>query len=46
MSYPYAVEIYKGIWLGDVRASEDKTFLDKNNISVIVNMTKYLPNLF
>jgi len=41
-----ANEIIDGLWIGDVRSSEDKHFLLKNNISVVVNCTKNLPNVY
>lgn len=34
------------IWIGDLNSSQDKDFLRKNNINVIVNCTKDLPNIF
>lgn len=44
--YPNASKIFDNLWLGDKRASEDENFLRNNNIRVIINCTKELPNIF
>ena len=44
--YPNASKIFDNLWLGDKRASEDENFLRSNNIRVIINCTKELPNIF
>jgi len=38
-----ADEIVQGIWVGNEAASQDKTWLTKNRIHVIVNCTKHIP---
>jgi protein-tyrosine phosphatase len=42
----FANEIIPRIFLGNVDASKDRDFLIRNNISVIVNCTKDLPNVY
>ena len=42
----FANEIMPRVFLGSVDASKDRDFLIKNNISVIVNCTKDLPNIY
>lgn len=39
-------QIIDRLWIGDVRASEDREFLEKENIEVIVNCTKDLPHRY
>lgn len=46
MNYPYANNIIPQIWIGDVHSSQDANFLKTNNIQVIVNCTKDLPNYY
>jgi protein-tyrosine phosphatase len=46
MNYPYANTIIPKIWIGDVHSSQDKNFLKSNNIQIIVNCTKDLPNYY
>jgi len=46
MNYPYANNIIPKIWIGDVHSSQDKNFLKSNNIQIIVNCTKDLPNYY
>ncbi len=42
----YANEVIPRVFLGNVDASKDRDFLIRNNISVIVNCTKDLPNVY
>lgn len=42
----FANEVIPRIFLGNVDASKDRDFLIRNNISVIVNCTKDLPNIY
>lgn len=44
--YPNASKILDNLWLGDEKSSQDENFLRSNNIRVIVNCTKELPNIF
>lgn len=44
--YPNASKIFDNLWLGDKRSSEDENFLRTNNIRVVINCTKELPNIF
>ena len=46
MNYPYAQEILQRLWIGDCNSAHDRQFLHQNNIQVIVNCTKDLPNWF
>lgn len=41
-----ANQILPGLWLGNMGSSQDRRFLTKNNITVIVNASKHLPNKF
>ena len=41
-----ADEIIPGLWLGNQAASGDIKFLEKNNITVIINASKHIPNSF
>lgn len=43
-TYENAHEIIPNVWLGNKEAANDFTFLKKNNIQVIFNCTKDLPN--
>lgn len=38
-----ADEIVPGIWVGNEAASQDKVWLSKNRIRVIINCTKHIP---
>ena len=40
---PSAHEIVPGLWLGDRNAASDSKWLQKNNITVVFNVTKDLP---
>lgn len=42
----FANEVIPRVFLGNVDASKDRDFLIRNNISVIVNCTKDLPNVY
>lgn len=44
--YPNASKILDNLWLGDRISSEDENFIRNNNIRVIINCTKELPNIF
>ena len=45
-SYPFAQEVYPQIWIGCNQASQDKTFMKKAGIEIVVNCTKDLPFYF
>ena len=46
MSRNNADEIIPRLWLGNVRASQDEDFIQRENIDVIFNCTKDLPFLY
>ena len=46
MSRNNADEIMPRLWLGNVRASQDEDFIQRENIDVIFNCSKDLPFLF
>ena len=46
MSRNNADEIIPRLWLGNVRASQDEDFIQRENIDVIFNCSKDLPFLF
>ncbi len=41
-----AHEIIPGLWLGNMESSQDASFIKKNKIKAILNMTHDLPNKF
>ncbi len=41
-----ASQILDGLWIGNVYSSQDQHFLRENNISVIINCTVDVPNLY
>lgn len=44
--YSNAHKIIDNIWLGDIKSSQDEKFLRQNNIRVVINCSKNLPNTF
>lgn len=44
--YLNASKIFDNLWLGDKISSEDETFIRNNNIRVIINCARELPNVF
>jgi len=43
---PNANEIIENLWLGNHYASQDKEFIEKYNIKIIINCAKDFPNYF